>query len=513
MRRQILASTTAVVLLLGTMPAFADMDAARAFLDAEIGDLSALDRAGQEAEMQWFIDAAQPFRGMDIKVVSETITTHEYEARVLAPAFSRITGINITHDLIGEGDVVEKLQTQMQSGENIYDAYINDSDLIGTHWRYQQVRNLTDWMANEGADVTNPDIDIDDFIGKSFTTAPDGKLYQLPDQQFANLYWFRYDWFNDEAIRAEFREKYGYDLGVPVNWSAYEDIAEFFTGREIDGKRVYGHMDYGKKDPSLGWRFTDAWLSMAGNGDKGIPNGLPVDEFNFEEETDGHEGRQYAWMNAAHAMAVNINRAHKEYGWTVQIRGVQSGGEVTGLPLHTFDTGDGSTDMQCPTEFAISDRREGELSKSGLIGLIHRKNTDKAAFIGAQSLHKPAEYDDPDATANANLAARLPYLFATCRFAHYLKCMVRDKIGSFKSRDDMQQWLQSWILQYVDMNPETSSEGQKARKPLAAAEVVVDEIEGNPGYYSSKFFLRPHYQLEGLTVSLRLVSKLPSEKQ
>ena len=282
MRRQILASTTGVVLLLGTMPAFADMDAARAFLDAEIGDLSALDRAGQEAEMQWFIDAAQPFRGMDIKVVSETITTHEYEARALAPAFSRITGINITHDLIGEGDVVEKLQTQMQSGENIYDAYINDSDLIGTHWRYQQARSLTKWMENEGKDVTNPGLDIDDFIGKSFTTAPDGKLYQLPDQQFANLYWFRYDWFNDEAIRAEFREKYGYDLGVPVNWSAYEDIAEFFTGREIDGRRVYGHMDYGKKDPSLGWRFTDAWLSMAGNGDKGIPNGLPVDEWGIK---------------------------------------------------------------------------------------------------------------------------------------------------------------------------------------------------------------------------------------
>src|SRR5690606_29606445 len=146
MRRQILASTTAVVLLLGATPAFADMDAARAFLDAEIGDQSALSRADQEAEMQWFIDAAQPFQGMDIKVVSETITTHEYEARVLAPAFTAITGIQITHDLIGEGDVVEKLQTQMQSGENIYDAYINDSDLIGTHWRYQQVRNLTDWM-------------------------------------------------------------------------------------------------------------------------------------------------------------------------------------------------------------------------------------------------------------------------------------------------------------------------------------------------------------------------------
>ncbi|MGR3545353.1 MAG: ABC transporter substrate-binding protein, partial [Paracoccus sp. (in: a-proteobacteria)] len=219
--------------------------------------------------------------------VSETLTVHEYESKVLAEAFSKITGINITHDLIGEGDVIEKLQTQMQSGENVYDAYVNDTDLIGTHWRYQQARNLTDWMAGDGKDVTNPGLDIDDFIGKSFSTAPDGKLYQLPDQQFANLYWFRYDWFNDPQIQADFKEEYGYDLGVPVNWSAYQDIAEFFTGREIDGKKVYGHMDYGKKDPSLGWRFTDAWLSMAGNGDKGIPNGKPVDEWGIRvDEND-----------------------------------------------------------------------------------------------------------------------------------------------------------------------------------------------------------------------------------
>lgn len=266
-------------LLVGTQSVQADMAAAEAFLADEVADLSVLSAEEQAAEMQWFIDAAKPFAGMDIKVVSETIGTHEYESKVLAPAFTAITGIEITHDLIGEGDVVEKLQTQMQSGENIYDAYINDSDLIGTHWRYQQARNLTDWMAGEGADVTSPTLDIDDFIGKDFTTGPDGKLYQLPDQQFANLYWFRYDWFSDDQNKADFKEKYGYDLGVPVNWSAYEDIAEFFTGREIDGKAVYGHMDYGKKDPSLGWRFTDAWLSMAGNGDKGEPNGLPVDEW------------------------------------------------------------------------------------------------------------------------------------------------------------------------------------------------------------------------------------------
>ncbi len=273
-------ATTALGLVLALSgPAFAGMEEASQFLDEEIGDMSVLSREEQEAEMQWFIDAAEPFQGMDIKVVSETIDTHAYESQVLAPAFAAITGINVTHDLIGEGDVVEKLQTQMQSGENIYDAYVNDSDLIGTHWRYQQARNLTEWMANEGADVTSPTLDLDDFIGLQFTTGPDGDLYQLPDQQFANLYWFRYDWFTDPDIMAEFKEKYGYDLGVPVNWSAYEDIAEFFTGKEIDGQEVYGNMDYGKKDPSLGWRYTDAWMSMAGMGDKGEPNGLPVDEW------------------------------------------------------------------------------------------------------------------------------------------------------------------------------------------------------------------------------------------
>src|SRR5690606_25497472 len=255
------------------------MAAARAFLDAEIGGLSTLTRAEQEDEMAWFISAAEPLRGMSIRVVSETIATHEYESQVLAPAFAAITGIEVVHDLIGEGDVVERLQTQMQSGENIYDAYVNDSDLIGTHWRYQQARSLSTWMAGEGAAFTSPTLDLEDFIGLSFTTAPDGAVYQLPDQQFANLYWFRYDWFTDPTIRADFMAEYGYPLGVPLNWSAYEDIAEFFTGREIGGRKVYGHMDYGRRDPSLGWRFTDAWLSMAGAADAGEPNGLPVDEW------------------------------------------------------------------------------------------------------------------------------------------------------------------------------------------------------------------------------------------
>lgn len=247
---------------------------------------STLSQDEQIEEMRWFKDAAAPFKGMTIKVVSETITTHEYESKVLARAFYDITGIKVIHDLIGEGDVIEKLQTQMQTGNNIYDAYINDSDLIGTHFRYQLVVPLSDFMAGEGKSVTNPQLDIDDFIGTSFTTGPDGKLYQLPDQQFANLYWFRYDWFQNPTYKQQFRELHGYDLGVPVNWSAYEDIADFFSNHvgEVDGKRIYGHMDYGKKDPSLGWRFTDAWLSMAGTGDKGLPNGTPVDEWGIRVE-------------------------------------------------------------------------------------------------------------------------------------------------------------------------------------------------------------------------------------
>jgi len=238
---------------------------------------------------------------------------------------------------------------------------------------------------------------------------------------------------------------------------------------------------------------------------------IPVEEFAFEEETDGHKGEKYAWMNAAYAMAANINRAYKEWGWTVRIRGVQSGGEVINLPTHTFPTDDGDIDLKCPTEIAISDRREAELSKSGLMPLIHRKNTDKAAFIGAQSLYKPKAFFGPDgvaATASDNLSSRLPYMFAVSRFAHYLKCMVRDKIGSMKEKDELTVWLQTWINQYVDANPAMSSEAAKARKPLSAAKVEVIENEENPGYYAAKFFLRPHYQLEGMDIGLSLVSRL-----
>jgi len=238
----------------------------------------------------------------------------------------------------------------------------------------------------------------------------------------------------------------------------------------------------------------------------------PVDEFDFEEDTAGATHANYSWANAAYAMAVNVNRSFKTYGWCSRIRGIESGGAVENLPTHSFPSDDGGVDMKCPTEIAISDRREAELSKNGFLSMIHRKNSDFAAFISGQSLQKPQEYDDPDATANAALAARLPYLFACNRFAHYLKCIVRDKVGSFRSRESMQNWLNEWILNYVDGDPANSSEDTKAKRPLAAAQVEVEEVEGAPGYYQSKFYLKPHYQLEGLTVSLRLVSKLPSEK-
>jgi type VI secretion system protein ImpC len=235
----------------------------------------------------------------------------------------------------------------------------------------------------------------------------------------------------------------------------------------------------------------------------------PVAEFGFEEETDGHKGEKYAWMNAAYAMAANINRAFKEYGWCARIRGVQSGGEVENLPTHTFPTDDGGVDLKCPTEIAITDRREAELAKSGLIPLIHRKNTDRAAFIGAQSLFKPKAYqNNPQATASSNLSSRLPYMFAVCRFAHYLKVIVRDWVGRYKEKEQLQRDLTNWIADYIDGDPINSSEEAKCRRPLAGAAISIQENEENPGYYQATFDLRPHFQLEGMDIGLRLVSRL-----
>ena len=244
------------------------------------------------SELQWFQDASTPFRGRKIKTVAEDIKTHFWESEVLAKAFFEITGIRVEHEIIGEGAVVESLLDHMQTGRGQYDAYVNDADMIGTHLRVNGVVNLTDYMQGEGKPFTNPYLRLDDFLNLEFGQDYDGNQLQLPDQQFANLYWFRHDWFVRPDIKQKFRQftesKYGkgkgYELGVPVNWAAYEDIAEFFTNTPVDGRKVYGHMDYGKKSPSLGWRFTDSWLSIAGVGDKGLPNGLPVDEWGIRVE-------------------------------------------------------------------------------------------------------------------------------------------------------------------------------------------------------------------------------------
>jgi type VI secretion system protein ImpC len=234
----------------------------------------------------------------------------------------------------------------------------------------------------------------------------------------------------------------------------------------------------------------------------------PVDEFGFEEETEGQHDN-HLWLNASYALATRITAAHKEYGWTTQIRGVESGGTVTNLPTAMFPTDDGGMDAKCPTEVSIDDRREAELSKSGFMALVHRKNTDQATFIGGQTAHLPKKYEDPDATASANLSARLPYIFASCRFGHYLKCMVRDWVGGSREAPQLERDLQSWVMQYVDLTPENSNERVKAEKPLKAASIKILPDESNPGYYRGVFRFVPHYQLEGMDVSLSMVSRLP----
>ncbi|MDR5904192.1 ABC transporter substrate-binding protein [Franzmannia qiaohouensis] len=287
MKLTVLASS----LMLASAALHADNHDARAIAERLVDEHfqnSTLSREEQIEELLWFAEAAEPFRGMSISTVAEGLATHEYERDVLAEAFTELTGIEVTHNIINEGDLVDTMQNQMQSGNSIYDGFINDSDAIGTHIRYGTTINLSEAMENEWADFTSPTLDLDDFIGIQYTTGPDGSIYQLPAQQFANLYWFRYDWFEREDLQEQFRDIYGYDLGVPTNWTAYEEIAEFFTEHvgEIDGQRVYGHMDYGRRDPSLGWRFHDSWLSMAGMGSPGVPFGNPVDDWGIRVDEE-----------------------------------------------------------------------------------------------------------------------------------------------------------------------------------------------------------------------------------
>jgi type VI secretion system protein ImpC len=235
----------------------------------------------------------------------------------------------------------------------------------------------------------------------------------------------------------------------------------------------------------------------------------PVEGFNFEEGVDGTDHSKYLWGNAAYALASKMTQAFATYGWCVAIRGVEGGGLVDGLPSHTFHTDEGDVALKCPTEIAITDRREKELADQGLVSLVHCKGTDRAAFFSIQSCNKPKLYDLDSATANARISAQLPYMMATCRFAHYLKSMMRDKIGGFMSRDDAWRFLNRWISQYVTQD-DKADQATKAKFPLREARVDVEEVKGKPGVYRAIAFLRPHFQLDELSVSLRLVAELPA---
>jgi len=241
----------------------------------------------------------------------------------------------------------------------------------------------------------------------------------------------------------------------------------------------------------------------------------PVEEFNYEEaqmDASGNhienEHDSYCWMNAAYSLGTTLTKAYAEYGWCTSIRGAEGGGKVTGLPSHTFVSDDGDVDQKCPTEIGITDRREAELSKLGFLPLCHYKNTDYAVFFGAQTTQKPKKFDDPDASANAAISARLPYIMATSRIAHFLKVMARDKIGSFMEASDAEEWLNRWINNYVNGTPGASAE-MKAKYPLAEAQVQVKEVPGQPGVYNAVAWMRPWLQMEELTASLRLVANIP----
>jgi type VI secretion system protein ImpC len=284
-------------------------------------------------------------------------------------------------------------------------------------------------------------------------------------------------------------------------------------GRPRDLAKIFGTVEYAK------------WKSFRESEDSRyvvltmprtlarLPYGtstVPVEAFNYEETVGDHN--QYLWTNAAYAYGARLTDCFAKNGWCSAIRGVEGGGLVEGLPVHTFKTVDGEVDLKCPTEIGITDRREKELSDLGFIALCHSKGSDFAAFFSGQSCQKPKVYDRDDANASAQLSARINYILCTSRFAHYLKAMARDKIGAFMERSDCEAWLNRWISNYVLGNPETAPESARAQRPLREARVEVRDVKGKPGCYEAVAYLRPHYQLEELGVSLRLVAELPQAK-
>jgi len=289
-------------------------------------------------------------------------------------------------------------------------------------------------------------------------------------------------------------------------WDSFSDLAEVRDLAKIFDRTEYAkYRSFRESEDSRYVGLTLPHTLMR------LPYGretVPTETFNYEEDVDGRDHKKYLWGNAAYSFGTRLTESFAQYHWCVAIRGVEGGGLVEGLPTHTFRTDEGEVALKCPTEIAITDRREKEFSDLGFIPLVHCKGTDYAAFFGAQSTNKPAKYDSDFANANARLSTQLQYLFAVSRFAHYLKAMMRDKIGSFMSRTECEGFLNKWISNYVLLD-DTAGQELKAKYPLREARIEVAEIPGKPGCYKAVSFLRPHFQLDELTVSLRLVAELP----
>jgi type VI secretion system protein ImpC len=290
------------------------------------------------------------------------------------------------------------------------------------------------------------------------------------------------------------------------NWEAFtelggpRDLSKIFTSAEYVKWKAFRESDDSRY---VGLTLPHILMRLPYGAET-----IPVEEFNFEEDVDGTDHKKYLWGNAAYALGARLTDAFAKYGWCAAIRGVEGGGLVKGLPTHTFKTDEGEVALKCPTEIAITDRREKEFADMGFIPLVHCKGTDYAAFFSTQSTNKPKVYDSDLANANARLSAQLQYIMAVSRFAHYLKSMMRDKIGSFMARDQAEKFLNNWISKYVVLDDNANQE-TKARYPLREARIEVAEIPGKTGAYKAVAFLRPHYQLDELTVSLRLVAELP----
>lgn len=284
------------------------------------------------------------------------------------------------------------------------------------------------------------------------------------------------------------------ELGVP------RDLTKVFESAELAGWRSFRDSEDSRYVALVMPRYTAR-----------LPYGaktVPVENFNFEEDVDGTDHSKYLWANSAYQLGLRITDAFAKYGWSTAIRGVEGGGKVTGMSAHAFKTSEGDVALKCPTEVLITDRREKELNDLGFISIVNSKGSDFAAFFGGQTVNKPKLYNKDEANANAALSSRLPYVLAASRFAHYLKVIVRDKIGSFQTRTDVEAYLNNWISGYVLLNPSAPQE-TKARFPLGEARVDVTEVAGKPGAYQATVFLKPHFQMEELTASVRLVASLP----